>query len=91
MKKITVEKFCDRCGKPIKEGLDDMVLDQIERDYPNKDLCENCYGIVELSAALAKQDAIDNSPPGTTLKKMVELYNEPHHIFQDFSSRRSNP
>lgn len=77
-----ISKVCDRCGEFIKEGLDDMVLDFLEKAYPpNQDICPKCDLSIQIAGSLAEQDAINGDKPGTALKQMVELYNEPHHIF----------
>ena len=64
---------CDRCQQPII-CTDDRILDFLQKTYPGKDICPDCDGQIQLTSELAKQDVVNNVPPGTTLKEWLALY-----------------
>lgn len=66
--------FCDRCEAPISYGVDDAVLDFLQRQYPGRDICPSCDGLIQLAGTLATEDALNGEIPGTVLKRMCHLY-----------------
>lgn len=68
-------RLCDRCKKEIKV-IDESFQDLIDNDIDliNEDICPNCYIDICLVERGAAQDLIESNPPGTSLKRLLEIY-----------------
>ena len=64
---------CDRCGNPINLS-NDMVRDFINKQYADKDICEDCDLTITLHKSTTANDLINNQPLGTTAKQMLDRY-----------------
>lgn len=61
MAKITIDA-CDRCRKTL------TALDLID------ELCNDCATQLDFLITTTQADFVENLPPGTTLRKMLENY-----------------
>lgn len=66
-------RICDKCKKNIPVW-DELVQDTIDQEYPNHDICPNCYLKIYLAQSLVKTDLINGWKPGTALQEMMKLY-----------------
>lgn len=64
---------CDRCKQPISEA-DDAAADLIKREYPDVDLCQECYLQISLEVEAARRAAITQKPIKEVLKRWLENY-----------------
>lgn len=67
-------RTCDKCKQPIKEGWDDRLQDQIDREYLGKDICPNCDGDIKMSESIARQAAISGKKPGEVAQEWLRKY-----------------
>lgn len=72
MKEVT--RYCDKCKKLIVDGSDAKARDTIDREYPQADLCENCYLDCEFMASAAKGACIKGVPIQEYLKGWLDMY-----------------
>lgn len=70
---MATETKCDRCGQII-EIYDERIYDYLKESYPGQDICESCDIQITIVATCAKDDALNNNPPGTALRRMAENY-----------------
>lgn len=66
-------KYCDRCKGEIWAGHED-VSDFLQNQYPGMDICPDCDLLITLSSSLSASDLISGSSPGTSAKKMLDMY-----------------
>ena len=65
--------LCDRCGNTVQQH-DTRALDHINLEYPGRDICPDCFLLLELGGTLAKRDIEKGHKAGTTLRKLAKLY-----------------
>ena len=65
--------FCDKCGKESIYN-DDGTFEYLQIEYPNKQICSDCDLEIKILTHCYKKDLINNSEPGTTLKKWLSRY-----------------
>lgn len=66
-------RHCDRCHKELSFA-DESVRDFLDREYPGQDICTECDLEITLASSFAALDAKNRDKPGTTLRKMCEMY-----------------
>ena len=64
---------CDRCKQPISEA-DDSAADLIKREYPDIDLCQECYLQISLEVEVVRRAAITQTSPKEILQKWLDNY-----------------
>lgn len=67
------QTICDRCGKPVSD-YDDQILDQLQADYPKRDICQNCDFEIKLAAAVAEQAALTKKSQREVLEEWLKAY-----------------
>ena len=69
--------YCDRCKIEIKAGRHDDVADFLKNEYPGRDICAKCDLLITLSKSLSSSDLINGWAPGTSARKMLDVYDSP--------------
>lgn len=73
---MVLKRACDRCGKPLTVW-NEALQDQIDSEYPGKDICPDCDLNIKLAQSCAATDTIKGLKPGTSAQRMLEKYSEP--------------
>lgn len=70
---MTQSRLCDKCGQPISEW-DEKLQDEIDRTYPNRDICPNCDQEIQIGKAANEQAVVEGVPVGVVLARWLSLY-----------------
>lgn len=74
MAKATV-KYCDRCKQQINSA-DQHVLDFLETEYPNQDICPDCDLLISAAKGLQQYYLIQGRKFSEVLLATLEKYND---------------
>lgn len=66
-------RICDRCHQPISTR-DEMLQDQIDREYLGKDICPSCDVSIKLAESAMRQAAISGKQPGEVVRDWLKRY-----------------
>ncbi len=66
-------RACDGCGDPLSHD-DERIRIFLDKEYPGRDVCQNCDLKMFLAANMAAKDALKNQRPGTALIELAAAY-----------------
>lgn len=66
-------RTCDRCKQAISTW-NEMLQDQIDREYLSKDICPNCDADIKMAESIARQAAISGKKPIEVAKEWLNKY-----------------
>ena len=72
---MSISKKCDRCGRQLSFHHD-RIVDQIQADYPGKDICQNCDFEIKLVAVVAERAALGKRSEREVLEEWLKNYEE---------------